>query len=330
MRQERSYVQPSCVLQVWWERESYINDRYALQQLTFILRLTDQQLIRGDLAKLWALMHSIDSYVQKFLSQDYLPSMEHQIMGLKLTSGQLVDVSNAIEELRGEVILLPLAPSIDRGWLKSVLVGLVALVFGTTIGLWLASRQSRPSPVLVVAPPPPQEVFTDLPPPSDPPAKEVQPESPVIQPKPKQTLPPIRVYPPPTEKTKPTLPPVVEEPPPPPPAGASSRALTNESLEDGAGIATTIENVEISTSEALTQDLINYLRSVQLPPGKTTIDVTVELGKVESSTIENSNPEVTSALAELLKDWKPVESSGRVRLEISSPDPLVDKFPNRK
>jgi hypothetical protein len=314
VRQERSYVQPSCVLQVWWERESYINDRYALQQLTFILRLTDQQLIRGDLAKLWALMHSIDSYVQKFLSQDYLPSMEHQIMGLKLTSGQLVDVSNAIEELRGEVILLPLAPSIDRGWLKSVLVGLVALGFGTTIGLWLASRQSRPSPVLVVAPPPPQEVFTDLPPPSDPPAKEVQPESPVIQPKPKQTLPPIRVYPPPTET-------------PPPPAVASSRALTNESLEDGAGIATTIENVEISTSEALTQDLINYLRSVPLPPGKTTIDVTVELGKVESSTIENSNPEVTSALAELLKDWKPVESSGRVRLEISSPDPLVDKLP---
>ncbi|PLS68848.1 MAG: hypothetical protein CV045_05510 [Cyanobacteria bacterium M5B4] len=333
MRQQRSYVQPSCVLQVWWEEGGYIDNRSVIHQLGFILRFGDQQTLAGDLAQLWALVHSIDAYIQKFLSQDHLPAMVHGVMGLTLTSGQLIDASNAIEEFRSEVLLLPATASSPSGndWVKSVVVGLSALTIGAGIGLWLASRQPRSLPSVVVTPSAPPEVFTDTPPPSAPP--------PVVEPKPPQeTEPPITVYPrppapPPLEKIKSPLPPVTEESPPDDrellapeaPAGIASRSsneLTSnrdntEAVELPPTI--TIERVDISTSELLTQDLINYLRSVTLPQGKVTVDVTVEEGRPVMPSIENGSAEDSTTWAKLLEGWNPTERSGRVRLQVSVP-----------
>jgi hypothetical protein len=81
----------------------------------------------------------------------------------------------------------------------------------------------------------------------------------------------------------------------------------------------TIEGVEISTSEALTQDLITYLRSVPLPPGTVTIDVAVTAGKVEIPTIENNDPALVANWTNLLSNWQPIEPAGRVRLQVTVP-----------
>ncbi len=316
MRQERSYIQPSCILQVWWEGD----DRLVIQQLGFILRFNDQQTIAGDLGQLWGLINGIEAYIQRFLSRDYLPTTVHSVMGLRLSAGQLVDASNAIEELRKEVLLLPTSPSVkdDWAWVKSVMVAGVALTVGAGMGLWLASRQSRMTPSVVVAPPP--EVFTDNPPPQNLPKEAVK--VPVPKQTTKETLPPITVYsrppaPPPLEKISPPPPPIPEEAPP------ETRELpevvsSGEDIEKAARTIT-IESVEISTSPVLTEDLINYLGSLSLPEGKITIDVTVEGGVILTTGIENNSADNNATWLSLLEGWKPPEQSGRVRLQVSVP-----------
>jgi len=316
MRKERAYVQPSCVLQVWWE-----GDRRTLNQLGFVLRFNDDQSVQGDLGKLWTLVHTIDDYIHQFLGQDFLPAREHSIMGLHLTSSQLVDACNAIEELRGEVILLPVESSSPRSWVGALVVGVTALALGTTIGVWLASRPSRLEPAVVLAP---QEVVKEPPPagelPQPSPPQPLQRSAHPQQPS-KPNLPPIRVYPPPPvppplEKTPPELPP---EPTDTPPEDRELPVGQIAPLPADKSEGITIEGVEISTSEALTQDLITYLRSVPLPPGTVTIDVAVTAGKVEIPTIENNDPALVANWTNLLSNWQPIEPAGRVRLQVTVP-----------
>ncbi|MFN3362305.1 MAG: hypothetical protein ACK421_12920, partial [Pseudanabaenaceae cyanobacterium] len=160
MRRERSYVQPSCVLQVWWQAEVVLNDRLAPQDLRFRLHFRDNQCLEGDLPYLWTVVQGIDSYGGNFLQVSNLPEC-HYLLGLKLTSTQLMDARAAIEALRGEVLLLPASAAIPRQGgetLKTVIVGIASLTMGAMVGVWLASRSHRsntvPSGVVEPAPQP--------------------------------------------------------------------------------------------------------------------------------------------------------------------------------
>lgn len=321
MRQERSYVQPSCVLQVWWEEELVLNDRLVPQKLGFRLRFSDNQVLAGDLARLADLIQVIDIYLQNFLKGTDLPEYHH-LLGLKLSSAQLVDVSDAIEALRAEILLLPAVVQGRQPWetLKTAAVAIASLTIGAVAGMWLASRSPRlaPSSPVVVAPAPTAEVAPSPPivvreGPSPSPQPQTQPST--------KKLPPIRVYP------RPPAPPPAEKVESPLEPSSVNRGLSEPAPEttamppiaimhDTASPPPPSLTVEIATSEILSDSLLTYLRSQSPPPGQVTIDVTIEAGKVAAVAVEGGD---STPWTELLKNWTPPEEMGRVRLKISVP-----------
>jgi len=151
----RRYELPTCLLEVWTERSplSDWQSQVVAQNLHFRLQLVHgHKVIKGNQQQILNLIEAITAYCDRWLAQDELVSLNHDINipklpKLRLSTLQLFDLYESLELCANEFVILPsLVLEVRRlspNWLK-VVAGAIA-IFGLSIGAIRLVSREQPS-----------------------------------------------------------------------------------------------------------------------------------------------------------------------------------------
>ncbi|MBD2186694.1 after-VIT domain-containing protein [Pseudanabaena mucicola] len=158
----RRYELPTCLLEVWTERSplSDWQSQVVAQNLHFRLQLAHgRKVIKGNQQQILNLIEAITAYCDRWLAQDELVSLNHDINipklpKLRLSTLQLFDLYESLELCANEFVILPsLVLEVRRlspNWLK-VVAGAIAII-GLSIGAIRLVSREQPSWQMAVTP----------------------------------------------------------------------------------------------------------------------------------------------------------------------------------
>lgn len=158
----RRYELPTCLLEVWTERSplSDWQSQVVAKNLHFRLQLAHgRKVIEGNQQQILNLIEAITAYCDRWLAQDELISLNHDIdvpklPKLRLSTLQLFDLYESLELCANEFVILPnLVLEVRRlspNWLK-IVAGAIAII-GLSIGAIRLVSREQPSWQMSVTP----------------------------------------------------------------------------------------------------------------------------------------------------------------------------------